>query len=68
MAHIQTVLKFGATHAKKGAKLFVMDPRRQTLSRHATRHLQFKPSSDVAMLIMARILASRSDCRAWRAS
>ena len=36
--------------AKNGAKLFVMDPRRQTLSRHATRHLQFKPGSDVAML------------------
>jgi formate dehydrogenase major subunit len=36
--------------AKRGAKLFVMDPRRQTLSRHATRHLQFKPGSDVAML------------------
>src|ERR1700759_5101941 len=36
--------------AKKGAKLFVMDPRRQTLSRHATKHLQFKPGSDVAML------------------
>ncbi|HAO41204.1 MAG TPA: formate dehydrogenase subunit alpha, partial [Afipia sp.] len=36
--------------AKKGAKLIVMDPRRQTLSRHATMHLQFKPGSDVAML------------------
>ncbi|EKS31915.1 formate dehydrogenase subunit alpha [Afipia clevelandensis] len=35
---------------KKGAKLIVMDPRRQTLSRHATKHLQFKPGSDVAML------------------
>jgi len=35
---------------KKGAKLIVMDPRRQTLSRHATMHLQFKPGSDVAML------------------
>ena len=31
--------------AKRGAKLFVMDPRRQTLSRHATMHLQFKPGS-----------------------
>src|SRR6476660_1702636 len=44
----------GATYiknaAKRGAKLIVMDPRRQTLSRHATRHLQFKPGSDVAML------------------
>src|SRR6202042_2694309 len=36
--------------AKNGAKLFVIDPRRQSLSRHATRHLQFKPGSDVAML------------------
>src|SRR6202008_3381384 len=27
--------------AKQGAKLFVMDPRRQSLSRHATGHLQF---------------------------
>ena len=35
---------------QNGAKLFVMDPRRQTLSRHATKHLQFKPGSDVAML------------------
>ena len=36
--------------AKRGAKLIVMDPRRQTLSRHAYRHLQFKPGSDVALL------------------
>src|SRR5271154_6351142 len=36
--------------AKRGAKLVVMDPRRQALSRHATKHLQFKPGSDVAML------------------
>jgi formate dehydrogenase major subunit len=36
--------------AKRGAKLIVMDPRRQTLSRHAWKHLQFKPGSDVAML------------------
>jgi formate dehydrogenase major subunit len=36
--------------AKRGAKLFVMDPRRQSLSRHATKHLAFKPGSDVAML------------------
>jgi formate dehydrogenase major subunit len=35
---------------KKGAKLIVMDPRGQTLSRHAYKHLQFKPGSDVAML------------------
>ncbi len=36
--------------AKKGAKLIVMDPRRQSLSRHALMHLQFKPGADVAML------------------
>src|SRR6201993_1460676 len=36
--------------AKKGAKLIVIDPRRQTLSRHAHLNLQFKPGSDVAML------------------
>ena len=36
--------------AKRGAKLIVMDPRRQSLSRHATKHLPFKPGSDVAML------------------
>ncbi|PMU65015.1 molybdopterin-dependent oxidoreductase, partial [Pseudomonas sp. GP01-A1] len=35
---------------QNGAKLFVMDPRRQSLSRHATKHLQFKPGADVAML------------------
>ena len=33
-----------------GAKLVVADPRRQSLSRHATHHLQFKPGADVAML------------------
>src|SRR5579863_234998 len=36
--------------AKRGAKLIVMDPRKQTLSRHAYKHLAFKPGSDVAML------------------
>src|SRR3954470_18651983 len=36
--------------AKRGAKLIVMDPRRQSLSRHAWKHLQFKPGADVAML------------------
>jgi formate dehydrogenase major subunit len=36
--------------AKRGARLIVMDPRRQSLSRHATMHLAFKPGSDVAML------------------
>jgi formate dehydrogenase major subunit len=36
--------------AKKGAKLIVMDPRRQALSRYADWHLQFKPGQDVALL------------------
>jgi formate dehydrogenase major subunit len=36
--------------AKKGAKLIVIDPRRQSLSRHAHLHLSFKPGSDVALL------------------
>ncbi len=36
--------------AKNGAKLIIMDPRRQILSRHAYKHLAFKPGSDVAML------------------
>src|SRR5689334_1441084 len=36
--------------AKRGAKLIVMDPRRQVLSRHAYKHLAFKPGSDVALL------------------
>jgi formate dehydrogenase major subunit len=35
---------------KNGAKLIVMDPRRQSLSRHAYKHLAFKPGTDVAML------------------
>jgi formate dehydrogenase major subunit len=35
---------------QNGAKLIVMDPRRQQLSRHAYKHLAFKPGSDVAML------------------
>jgi formate dehydrogenase major subunit len=35
---------------QKGAKLIVMDPRLQALSRHAYRHLAFKPGSDVSLL------------------
>ncbi|MGO4721855.1 MULTISPECIES: formate dehydrogenase subunit alpha [unclassified Inquilinus] len=35
---------------KQGAKLAIIDPRGQTLSRHATWKLQFKPGSDVALL------------------
>jgi len=36
--------------ARRGAKLIVIDPRRQGLSRHAHMHLAFKPGSDVALL------------------
>src|SRR6266581_3710598 len=36
--------------AKNGAKLIVMDPRGQALSRHAHLNLTFKAGSDVAML------------------
>ena len=36
--------------AQRGAKLIVMDPRHQALSRHAYKHLAFKPGSDVAIL------------------
>jgi formate dehydrogenase major subunit len=35
---------------QNGAKLIIMDPRRQSLSRHAYKHLAFKPGTDVAML------------------
>ena len=35
---------------KNGAKLVVMDPRTQMLSKHAWHHLQFKPGADVALL------------------
>ena len=35
---------------KRDAKLIVIDPRRQALSRHADTMLQFKPGSDVALL------------------
>ncbi|MEZ5870534.1 MAG: formate dehydrogenase subunit alpha [Nitratireductor sp.] len=36
--------------AKRGAKLIVMDPRKQALMRHATHPVQFKPGTDVALL------------------
>ncbi|MEC5406259.1 formate dehydrogenase subunit alpha [Paraburkholderia sp. MPAMCS5] len=36
--------------ARQGATLIVIDPRRQSLSRYADRHLAFKPGSDVALL------------------
>ncbi|WP_373086134.1 formate dehydrogenase subunit alpha [Sneathiella sp.] len=35
---------------KKGAKLIIIDPRGQALSRHATYMLQEKPGTDVALL------------------
>ncbi|MGH8304419.1 MAG: formate dehydrogenase subunit alpha [Steroidobacteraceae bacterium] len=35
---------------QKGAKLIVIDPRGQGLSRHAYRNLTFKPGTDVALL------------------
>jgi formate dehydrogenase major subunit len=36
--------------AKRGAKLFVMDPRSQFMARYATKMLQFTPGRDVALL------------------
>jgi formate dehydrogenase major subunit len=36
--------------AKRGATLIVVDPRGQSLSRHATFDVRFKPGSDVALL------------------
>jgi formate dehydrogenase major subunit len=35
---------------KKGAKLIIADPRGQSLSRHATYDLRFRPGTDVALL------------------
>jgi formate dehydrogenase major subunit len=35
---------------KRGAKLVVIDPRGQALSRHATHMIQFRPGMDVALL------------------
>ena len=35
---------------QNNAKLIVIDPRRQSLSRHAYKHLSFKPGSDVSLL------------------
>ena len=36
--------------AKRETKLIIIDPRKQSLSRHADWHLQFKPGQDVALL------------------
>jgi len=35
---------------RTGTKLIMCDPRKSDLTRHAHRHLQFKPDTDVAML------------------
>ncbi len=35
---------------KKGTQLILMDPRGSELKRHATQYVQFKPSTDVALL------------------
>jgi formate dehydrogenase major subunit len=35
---------------KNGTRLILADPRRSELARHATRYLQFKPDTDVALL------------------
>ncbi len=35
---------------KNGTQLILMDPRGSDLQRHATHHVRFKPSSDVALL------------------
>jgi len=52
--------------AKRGARLIVMDPRRQSLSRHAHLHLAFKAGGDVAMLnaMINTIINRRADRRA----
>ncbi len=36
--------------AKRGAKLIVIDPRGQAMSRHATYNVRFRPGTDVALL------------------
>ncbi|HIP78461.1 MAG TPA: 2Fe-2S iron-sulfur cluster binding domain-containing protein, partial [Kiloniellaceae bacterium] len=36
--------------ARRGAKIIVMDPRKQQIDRYAHTHLQFKPGQDVALL------------------
>ncbi|MBL4645892.1 MAG: molybdopterin-dependent oxidoreductase, partial [Rhizobiales bacterium] len=36
--------------AKRGAKLILIDPRRNEMTRHAWKHLAFKPGRDVALL------------------
>ena len=36
--------------AKRGTKLIIIDPRKQSLSRYSTHHLQFNPGQDLALL------------------
>ncbi len=36
--------------AKRGGKLIIMDPRAQSMARHASHMLQFRPGADVSML------------------
>src|SRR3546814_752317 len=45
--HIRSFIK---TAVKRCAQLVVMDPRGQSLTRHATHRLQFRPGTDVALL------------------
>jgi formate dehydrogenase major subunit len=48
---------------QNGAKLIVIDPRRQALSRYAYRNLAFKPGSDVAMLnAMLNVIITEKLC------
>ena len=48
---------------QKGAKLIVIDPRRQALSRHAYKHLSFKPGTDVALLnAMLNVIITEGLC------
>jgi formate dehydrogenase major subunit len=48
---------------QNGAKLIVIDPRRQSLSRHAYRHLSFKPGTDVALLnAMLNVIITEKLC------
>ncbi len=41
---------FIKNEVKRGLKLIIMDPREQDLSRIASKHLKFKPGTDVALL------------------
>ena len=50
--------------AKPGAKLIVMDPRGQALSRHAAYHLAFRPGTDVALLnALIHVIIAREPVR-----